>query len=556
VTAPEDELAALAEFHGVHPRYTDAEGRTIVVEREVVTALLRALGVPLDHPREAADLLRDLQVAAARRVVEPILVHRSGRDEPASVTLPDGIDPGTVWLSLQLEDGDTAERSRLSSVVTGFALEEDVDGVQVARVEVDLGAVNGRPLPFGRHRLTVEGLGESHSSLVIAAPDCPLAERRWGVFVPLHAVRSREDWGIGGYDDLRVLGEWASALGSEFVGTLPLYPAFLETPADPSPYLPVSRLAYNEVFVDPTALPEFTATPEAQRLVGSTTFQESLQKARGAALVDYEEVSRLKRAVMEPMARTVGSGSKERRRGLTEFGRSHPELEAYARFRAARDHDSAQEPDPELVTYHLYSQWAAFEQLSAAHGRAGRYDDFPVGSHPQGFDPVWSPHSFVAGVHGGAPPDRFFAGGQDWGFNPLHPLRSREDGYSFFSAALRRAFRHADCLRIDHVMGLQRLFMIPDGGAGHGAYVSYRAEELHALVALEAHRNGCVVVGEDLGTVPGGVRRRMARDRGRPASSAPGQLPRRAGDARRAPLRGLPVGGRHRRPRGDRRAHL
>ena len=111
---------------------------------------------------------------------------------------------------------------------------------------------------------------------------------------------------------------------------------------------------------------------------------------------------------------------------------------------------------------------------------------------------MWSPVSFVPGVHGGAPPDRFFPGGQDWGFHPLHPQRIREDGYRFFSAALARAFRHAACLRIDHVMGLQRLFMIPEG-AGEGAYVSYAAEELHALVALEAHRAGTVVVGEDLG---------------------------------------------------------
>ncbi len=117
-------------------------------------------------------------------------------------------------------------------------------------------------------------------------------------------------------------------------------------------------------------------------------------------------------------------------------------------------------------------------------------------------------------MQGGSPPDRFFAGGQSWGFRPLHPQRMREDGYRFFVAALRRAFQHADCLRIDHVMGLQRMYMIPDGHAAtEGAYVSYRAEELHALVALEASRAGAVVVGEDLGTVPKGVRERMARDR-------------------------------------------
>jgi 4-alpha-glucanotransferase len=149
--------------------------------------------------------------------------------------------------------------------------------------------------------------------------------------------------------------------------------------------------------------------------------------------------------------------------------------------------------------------------LVRAGRRAGRYADFPIGSHPSGFDPARYPASFVPGIHGGAPPDRFFPLGQDWGFRPLHPEGIREDGYAFLSAALRRAFRHADCLRIDHVMGLQRLFMIPEGGS-EGVYVSYRPEELHALVALEASRAGAVVVGEDLGTVPEEIRPRMERD--------------------------------------------
>ena len=120
----------------------------------------------------------------------------------------------------------------------------------------------------------------------------------------------------------------------------------------------------------------------------------------------------------------------------------------------------------------------------------------------------------MRGAHGGAPPDLFFAGGQDWAFPPLHPERIRDDGYHYFIGVLRRAFRHAAYLRVDHIMGLQRLYWIPEGfDARHGAYVSYRADELHAVVALEAHRAGAVVVGEDLGTVPDGVRARMAEDR-------------------------------------------
>ena len=237
-----------------------------------------------------------------------------------------------------------------------------------------------------------------------------------------------------------------------------------------------------------------------------------MRGVRGAALVDYEEVARLKRGVLEPMAEAV-CRLPDRRRALEEFGLRHPELVAYAEFRAGLDDPGHHgRPDTTHVRYHLYAQWVAHEQLVLAGEAIGRYADFPVGSHPHGFDPVWSPGSFVRGVHGGSPPDQFFPGGQDWGFYPLHPERIREDGYRFFSAALARAFRHADCLRIDHVMGLQRLFMVPEGCGGQGVYVSYRADEMHALVCLEAHRAGAVVVGEDLGTVPDGVRQRMERD--------------------------------------------
>ena len=507
-------LATLAELHGILARYTDADGRSCAVDADVVTALLRALGVPLDDSGDATELLRDLRLGMGRRMLEPVLVHRVDRGDTVRASLPVGTDPGDVWLSLEYEDGSTT-RGRLNTAVSGYSLDEEFDGVRVARVDIDLVALAGAALPVGRHRATLEGVGRPETSLLIAAPDCPLPERQWGIFVPLHALRTRTDWGIGSYADLASLGEWAGALGASFVGTLPLYPIYPDAPVDPSPYLPVSRLAYNELFVDPRSLPEFQATPDAVALVSSTRFEEAIARVHDAPYVLYEEVARLKRAVLEPMSRAVWSGELgERRRELEAFSCAHPELAAYAKFRAGRDAENGhREPDPSLVGYHLYCQWAAFEQLSAARRVVGAYADLPIGSHPDGFDPAWSPQSFVGGVHGGAPPDRFFAGGQDWGFNPLHPTRIREDGYTFFTAALARAFRHADCLRIDHVMGLQRLYMIPDGCGGEGAYVSYRAEELHALVALEAFRAGCVVVGEDLGTVPGGVRRRMARDR-------------------------------------------
>jgi 4-alpha-glucanotransferase len=169
-------------------------------------------------------------------------------------------------------------------------------------------------------------------------------------------------------------------------------------------------------------------------------------------------------------------------------------------------------PDPDLVGYHLYAQWACSQQLEQRSG-AGLYLDVPVGVHPSGFDTWWSPESFALNVSGGAPPDDFFSGGQTWGFPPLHPERERERGYSYTIDYLRTVMSHASIIRVDHVMGLHRLYWVPDGfDARDGAYVRYQGDELHALLVLEASRSDTAVAGEDLGTVPGSVRKALSRD--------------------------------------------
>jgi 4-alpha-glucanotransferase len=518
-------LAELAALHGVQASYEGTDGRQHRAEDAVVLAILQALGVPIDSVERAPEALRHDGVARATRPLEPVLVHRVGRPTTGdgAVTLPSSVDPRAVWCTLACEDGPV-RRWRLSATVLGMG-EHGADGARWKRYRFALEQDGQDPIPPGYHRLSVEWAGTACSALLISAPDCPPASRAWGVFLPLHALRSDDDWGTGSYTDMTELGGWITKLGGSMLGALPLYPAFLDPPADPSPYLPVSRLAYNEVFVDPTALPELEASPEARRLLSSDAFRRQISAAHLSALVDYEAVARLRRQALEPMAAALVAGTSERRDAFYAFVDEHPELLAYARFRAAGDRAGhrpgavTQLPGSEVdvgptLGYHLYAQWAAAGQLGAAADAAPLYADLPIGVHPAGFDPLWAPRSFVPSVHGGAPPDLFFAGGQDWAFPPLHPAQMREDGYDYFVAVLRRAFRHAAYLRVDHIMGLQRLYWIPDGfGAQHGAYVSYRADELHAVVALEAYRAGAVVVGEDLGTVPDGVRRRMAEDR-------------------------------------------
>jgi 4-alpha-glucanotransferase len=516
-------LAELAELHGVQASFEGGEGRRHQADEDVLLAVLEALGSPVRSPDDAAAALKEKQRELAVIRLQPILVHRIGQPSSSMLRLPNRVHPRDVWYTIECEDGRIV-RSPLLSNITAMSAGTGSVGERDNTYIFTLEPAGAEPIPPGYHRVIVEWPGSEVTARLIAAPMCPPAPRGWGTFLPLHALRTEGDWGVGSYVDLAALGSWVGGLGGAMVGALPLYPAFLDPPADPSPYLPVSRLAYNEIFIDPTSLPELAESAPARELLASGEFRRRLATVHTSDLVDYEEVSRLRRQILSPMADALLQSSSARREELCSFGRQHPELVAYARFRAERDAAGSRggsarptsdglTDDPPTLGYHLYAQWVAAQQLSAAARSTPLYADLPIGVHSDGFDPLWSPDTFVHKVHGGAPPDLFFEGGQDWSFPPLHPERMREDGYRYFIDTLRRAFRHASYLRVDHVMGLQRLYFIPEGfDARHGAYVSYRADELYALVSLEAHRAGTVVVGEDLGTVPASVRTRMARD--------------------------------------------
>lgn len=537
-------LGVLAELFGLETTFVDITGRPHRASAGAVWQVLCAVGAELDPDRVPDDdgAVDDRAVAAAmraeqrrrnRQVLEPVTAVRAGRLPPVAVGLPSGLHPRDCWLTIE-DEGGTVRRTRLMPAISRPLPGVAVDGERVAWYEVMIGR---DPLPVGYHHINVEGPGLEASSLLVVAPPCPEPDRAWGAFLPLYALRTERDWGVGTYPDLARLARWIGTVGGTLVGTLPLYPSL---PGDTSPYLPATRLGWNELYVDPTALPE--AAMAADRL-GSEQFQADLAKVRQSFYVDYPTTSALVRRALAPMAEAVFAGPSGRRDELEAFGRAHPELVAYARFRsacAARDSDGdapflpgdasphvAPPTAPALLSeagsldagpldvearYHLYAQWAAAQQLSAAAGRL--YLDLPVGTHPAGFDPWWAPGSFATGVEGGAPPDDFFARGQRWGFQPLHPEGIRQDGYRYQISSLRHLMSRAAVVRVDHVMGLHRLYWVPAGrDATDGVYVRYHADELRAVTCLEAHRAGVGVVGEDLGTVPDGVREAMVQDR-------------------------------------------
>jgi 4-alpha-glucanotransferase len=279
-------------------------------------------------------------------------------------------------------------------------------------------------------------------------------------------------------------------------------------PMDPSPYLPVSRLFWNELYVDVAALPEVAASGPIRSMVEAT----HAERRRLSALpdADHAAVMRLKEPILDLAARSLTAQPSDRRDEFERFVKAHPELELYADFRAAAEPDDRRAA---TALRHRYAQFVTAEQLAAAGDHsAGLYLDLPVGVHRDGFDVAANPLLFgTAGV--GAPPDPMAAEGQSWGFPPIHPERVRESGYRYVIDSYRTAMRYARAVRIDHVLGLQRLFWIPGGeGADAGAYVRYRGEETRAIIAIEAARSGTIVVGEDLGTVSPSIRHAMDRD--------------------------------------------
>jgi 4-alpha-glucanotransferase len=503
------DLRELARAWGLLAGYRDMADRRVAASAESAIAVLRALGAPIEGAADASDALRERQAELATRVVEPVLVAWDGALDEVVVRPPTA---GRVRVGVALE-GDDEPATWVSVVAPG--------GGETVPVRL------GEYLPDGYHRLVVQSGERRDDALVIAAPRRAPGPngRTWGVFAPTYALRSGDDWGVGGFRELGALIAWVRERGGSVVATLPMLAQYLEEPLfEPGPYSPASRLFWNELFLDVERLPELDASPEARAALEDPDLGREIKELRDTTLVDYRRTMAAKRRVLEPLAERVLSAPP---RDFLDFVASRPEVRAYARFRQqverrgawwgawpAPESDGALAGEPEddpSGRYHLYVQWAAERQIRAVPpDGSGLALDLPLGVHPAGFDAWRWRRAFLDGVSAGAPPDPLYTGGQEWGFRPLHPERIREDGYRYPIACVRHLMRHASFLRLDHVMGLHRVYCVPIGmPATAGVYVRFRPDEWYAMLSLEAHRAGAVIIGEDLGTVPRYVRRSM-----------------------------------------------
>lgn len=525
------QLRQLAQLHGVQTFYLDVFRRRKAAAPESLLKALQALGVPLETQRDVTDALRARRQELWRRLCEPVLVAWDGEPPPVELQLPLGPhDDVKVTCQLTLETGEEKPWG-IQFIQCPIVREEEVEGVRYLARQLQLPG----PLPWGYHQLRFEAVGQSWTSLVISAPRRAFTapHKTWGVFLPLYALHSQQSWGGGDFSDFAKLTDWVSELGGKVVATLPLLTAFLDDPFDPSPYAPVSRLFWNEFYIDITQIPELQHCQDAQTLLSSTVFQQELEALRSEPLVDYRRQMTLKRRLLARLAQSFFANTGDRAEAFHRYVETHPAVEDYARFRAVGERLQApwpqwpqplrdgvvreQDVDEAAKRYHLYAQWITHEQLQALSQKVAAqethlYLDLPLGVHLHGYD-VWREREvFAVNASGGAPPDTVFTKGQDWGFPPLHPERLRTQGYRYVIAYVQHHLRQAGALRIDHVMGLHRSFWTPKGlTPSEGVYVRYAAEELYAILCLESQRHKATIVGENLGTVPAQVNTAMKR---------------------------------------------
>lgn len=539
-------LDRLCERYGVLPAYHDIWGQPHEASEAAKRALLAAMGVAAADDAAVAVSLAAAERQRWERVLPPVQVVRvESGPYLIAITLPEEITEAG-W-RLLLENGSEVS-GRFSPADLAEEARQALDGrIQVRRrLVLDLA-----PEP-GYHRFLLESAeGVAEMTFIVTPATCYLPPalqgdgRVWGFAAQLYAVRSERNWGMGDFGDLRRLVEFCAEEGAGTVLLNPLHALFPDAPDHASPYSPSHRAGFNTLYLEVEAIADYAECDEAQDLVHAPAFQARLRALRSAAQVDYRGVAEMKGQVLALLyahfrARHLAHDS-ERARAFhafrAEWGDS---LERQALFEALQEHfraedagiwgwpawpgawrdpDSAEvaafrESQHERIEYFIYLQWQAATQLAAAGTRSwecglgvGVMLDLAIGVAEGGAATWTRPDLYALGASTGAPPDEINRLGQDWGLPPLIPHRLTESAYAPFIEILRANMRDAGALRMDHVMGLFRLFWVARGlPAAEGAYVSYPFADLLGILALESQRHRCLVLGEDLGTVPDAVR--------------------------------------------------
>jgi 4-alpha-glucanotransferase len=544
-------LRRLADEVGIINAYVDQTGREKrVTTDETRTAILTAMGLDVSSELHAAESLAMLRRAERGKLLPPVRVVRRSDPEAGVVTaqIPARASGGQWLLELTT---DTHQHHQIEGSWVG-----------VSTLQITL------PLtpPLGYHQLRLDLTGggrewRSEQTLIVVPDRCVAPhellndDRVFGITANLYTVRSANNWGIGDLHDLGDLASWAGSHGAEFLGINPLH-ALLNRGIEISPYSPISRLFRNPIYIDIGVVPELRYAPAVAERLSSAEFQAELEELRESDVVRYEQIAAVKGLALDALYRVFaqhlrGRGNdrarafdayvREQGAPLTTFATWMAIAEEQARVARAEGRgnrgngsdwrtwpDELRDPSSPAVSrfaarqadrvdFHRWVQFEIDRQLGAAahlaraaRMRIGLYQDLAIGSSPAGADSWAFRDLFVHDVAVGAPPDPYSAVGQNWGFPPISPRALRGDRYRYFVQLVRTGLRHAGALRIDHILGLFRLFWIPRGATAlNGAYVRYPTDDLLGILALESVRHRALIVGEDLGTVPAEVPRAL-----------------------------------------------
>ena len=532
-----DELRRIADANGVATGFWDWYGNWVGVSASTLLKVLGALGLPLDESSTVGDVHEAQRLTEERewrRTLPPTIVARQGGGYMFPVHVPDGSWVNVQWV---LEDG----RKGACDQVDRYVPPRMIDGELVGRATFDV----PHWLPLGWHRLvaTVEG-GHVESATLIIVPNTlslPLLEssrRVWGVNAQLYSTRSASSWGIGDAADLADLAAICADKGADFLLINPVHASQPVSPLETSPYLPVSRRWLNPIYIRPENIEEFSSLPQASRDAIEQLSDETRQFDSREDLIDRDCSWEAKRKALELIF--AAPRSYHRQSQLDHFiERGGSELSNYALWCALVEREGTIElpedlarssaPRVELerleladrVDFYQWCQWVVAEQLEHAQHVArevgmeiGIMADLAVGVHPYGSEKWSRPELFASGMSVGAPPDVYSQQGQNWSQPPWSPRSLAESGYLPLRDMVRAALANAGAVRIDHILGMFRLWWIPEGcAATEGTYVYYDHEAMMGVILLEAQRAGAVVIGEDLGVVEPWVRDYL-RERG------------------------------------------
>jgi len=536
-------IKQLAALVGLQDSYVHAQGHTEVISLDKQQAILQAMGYDLTSNDAIQDKIVELSEQPWHEVIAPVTVCQQG--EPLRIRVQQLQQNAVSDWQWQI---NTEEQQQFSGSLTIAA--KDISERRQTRQGEVLAAelVLDISLPLGYHQLTLSNNRQQYSQQLIITPqrcfqlhDKAVLHKTFGPAIQLYAVKSARNWGIGDFADLQQMVAPLAAQGVDFIGLNPLHALYPELPQDCSPYSPNSRLWLNTDYVALEHTAEYADCAAAQQLVNSESFQQRLQHLREQTYVDYIGVAAAKKAVatllfqqfkQQHLAKNTARAA-QFQQFVADGGDSLRQLTIYQVLQgqlfqqdwnmAAWQNFPQQLRDPhssavaefasansDAINQQLYLQWQAQLQLAEVkrlcqqHGMAiGLYCDVAVGTSRSSAESWGAPEDYLLDLSVGAPADIMAPKGQNWGLLAYNPQTLRQKAYQPFIALLQANMRFAGALRLDHVMALLRLWCCPVGAdATAGAYIRFPAADLFAILALESQRNSCVVIGEDLGTVP------------------------------------------------------